>query len=195
MLSQRVAWFDRDENTSGSLISRLSTDPRQLQELFGVSGVFPLVSIFSVIGCIAISFSFGPKLAAVAFCAGTPFMFLGAFARIRYEIKFEAINAEVYAESSRYASEAIRAFRTVTSLTLEDFILKRYSDQVTMQRRRAMRKAWYATLMFAFADSFELCSMALTFWYEAFLPVSFRKSAHKILGTVANCLLHVNMTW
>ncbi|KAJ5965861.1 hypothetical protein N7481_012575 [Penicillium waksmanii] len=172
MITQRVAWFDRDENTAGALISRLSTDPKQLQELFGISGAFPLVSIFSVIGCIAISFSFGPKLAAVAFCAGTPFMFLGAFARIRYEMKFEAINAEVYAESSRFASEAIRAFRTVTSLTIEDFILKRYSEQVTTQRHRAMRKAWYATLMFAFADSFELCSMALTFWYGGQLLAS-----------------------
>lgn len=166
MLAQPVCWFDREENSSGTLTSRLSTDPRQLQELFGVSGIFPLISIVSMIGCIAIAFSFGAKLAAVAFCAGTPFMFLGAYSRIRYEMKFEAINAEVYAESSQFASEAIRAFRTITSLNMEKVILRRYSSLVAQQRHRAMRKAWYATLLFSFADSFELCSMALTFWYD-----------------------------
>ncbi|KAL5362551.1 P-loop containing nucleoside triphosphate hydrolase protein [Aspergillus floccosus] len=171
-ISLPISWFDREENSSGTLTSRLSTDPQQLQSLFGVSGTFPLISILSVIGCIAISFSFGAKLAAVAFCAGTPFMFLGAFARIRYEMKFEAINAAVYAESSQFASEAIRAFRTITSLNMEKAILRRYSTLVTQQRRRAMRKAWYATLLFAFADSFELCSMALTFWYGGRLLAS-----------------------
>ncbi|KAL2858513.1 P-loop containing nucleoside triphosphate hydrolase protein [Aspergillus pseudoustus] len=172
ILAQPISWFDREENSSGTLTSCLSTDPRQLQELFGVSGIFPLISIVSVIGCIAISFSFGAKLAAVAFCAGTPFVFLGAFARIRYEIKFEAINAEVYAESSKFASEAIRAFRTITSLNMEKAILQRYTSLVTQQRHRAMKKAWYATLLFAFADSFELCSMALTFWYGGHLLAS-----------------------
>ncbi|KAL2795328.1 P-loop containing nucleoside triphosphate hydrolase protein [Aspergillus keveii] len=172
ILAQPVSWFDREGNSSGTLTSCLSTDPRQLQELFGVSGIFPLISILSVIGCIAISFSFGAKLAAVAFCAGTPFVFLGAFARIRYEMKFEAINAEVYAESSKFASEAIRAFRTITSLNMEKAILRRYTSLVTQQRHRAMRKAWYATLLFAFADSFELCSMALTFWYGGHLLAS-----------------------
>ncbi|KAL4787136.1 P-loop containing nucleoside triphosphate hydrolase protein [Aspergillus varians] len=172
MLAQPVSWFDREENSSGTLTSRLATDPRQLQELFGVSGVFPLISIISVIGCLAISFSFGAKLAAVAICAGTPFMFLGAFARIRYEMKFEAINAEVYAESSQFASEAIRAFRTITSLNMEKVILSRYSGLVAQQRSRAMRKAWFATLLFSLADSFELCSMALTFWYGGQLLAS-----------------------
>lgn len=62
--------------------------------------------------------------------------------RIRYEIRFEGINAEVYAESSRFAAEAVRAFRTVTALTMEESIIRRYSDLLTRQRRKAVRKAW-----------------------------------------------------
>ncbi|THC91109.1 hypothetical protein EYZ11_009423 [Aspergillus tanneri] len=165
MLTKPVAWFDRDENASGSLISRLSTDPKQLQELFGINGIFPLVSIFNVIGCIAVSFAFGPKLAAVAFFAALPFLFLAAYSRIRYEIKFEELNAAVYEDSSRFATEAIRAFRTVSALTMEESIIRRYSDMLQLQRRKAMRKASYSTLVFAFSDSVELAVMALTFWY------------------------------
>ncbi|PLB46368.1 putative ABC multidrug transporter [Aspergillus steynii IBT 23096] len=172
MLAKPVSWYDSDENASGSLISRLSTDPKQLQELFGVNGVFPLVSIFNVIGCIAVSFTFGPKLAAVAFFAALPFLFMAAYSRIRYEMKFEELNAAVYEDSSRFATEAVRAFRTVSALTMEESIIKRYSDMLNVQRRKAMRKATYSTLIFAFSESVELAVMALTFWYGGQLLAS-----------------------
>ncbi|KAK9860240.1 hypothetical protein MYU51_010653 [Penicillium brevicompactum] len=169
---QSVSYFDREENASGSLVSRLSTDPRQVQELFGPNGVFPLISLFNVIGCVIISFIFGWKLAAVTFFAAMPFLFLAAFMRIRYEIMFESLNAEVYKDSSRFAAEAIRGFRTVTSLTMEDYIIEKYSNLLQQQRKKALRKAWYATLVFSFSDSVELCAMALTFWYGGQLLAS-----------------------
>lgn len=172
MLAKPISWYDRDENASGSLISRLSTDPKQLQELFGINGIFPLVSIFNVIGCVAVSFAFGPKLAAVAFFAALPFLFLAAYTRIRYEMKFEELNAAVYEDSSRFATEAVRAFRTVSALTMEESIIKRYSDMLNLQRRKAMRKAIYSTLVFSFSDSVELAVMALTFWYGGQLLAS-----------------------
>ncbi|KAJ5142531.1 uncharacterized protein N7515_001318 [Penicillium bovifimosum] len=172
IVRESVAYFDREENASGSLVSRLSTDPRQIQELFGPTGVFPLISVFNVIGCVIISFIFGWKLAAVTFFAAMPFLFLSAFMRIRYEVMFESLNAEVYKDSSQFAAEAIRGFRTVTSLTMEDHIITRYSDLLQQQREKALRKAWYATLVFSFSDSVELCAMALTFWYGGQLLAS-----------------------
>ncbi|KAF9237483.1 hypothetical protein DTO013E5_10125 [Penicillium roqueforti] len=172
LLSKPVSYYDREENSSGTLISRLSTDSKQLQEMFGPTGVFPLISIFNIVGCVAISFAFGWKLAAVTFFAAMPFLFFSAFMRIRYEIKFESLNAEVYADSSKFATEAVRAFRTVTALTMEDTILKRYSTLLKDQRQKATRKAWYATLVFAFSDSVELCAMALAFWYGGQLLAS-----------------------
>lgn len=172
LLSKPVSYYDREENSSGTLMSRLSTDSKQLQEMFGPTGVFPLISIFNIMGCVAISFAFGWKLAAVTFFAAMPFLFFSAFMRIRYEIKFESLNAEVYADSSKFATEAVRAFRTVTALTMEDTILERYSKLLKDQRQKATRKAWYATLIFAFSDSVELCAMALAFWYGGQLLAS-----------------------
>ncbi|KAE8135274.1 P-loop containing nucleoside triphosphate hydrolase protein [Aspergillus pseudotamarii] len=172
ILHKPVSYYDQEENSSGTLMGRLSTDPKQLQELFGVNGVFPLISIFSLMGCVAISFSFGWKLAAVAFFAALPFILLASYFRIQYEVQFEGMNAEVYAESSKFATEAIRAFRTVTSLTMEDTILQRYSNLLSQQRIRAIHKAWLATLVVALSDSIDLCAMALTFWYGGQLLAS-----------------------
>jgi len=164
MLQKPISYYDRDQNSSGSLVSRLSLDPKQLQDLFGTLGVFPIISVFNVIGCVAISFSFGWKLAAVTLFGAMPFILLAAFMRIRYETHFESMNAEVYADSSKFATEAIRAFRTVAALTMEGSIVSRYSNLLKKQRAKAFRKSWYATLIFAFSDSVELGAMALTFW-------------------------------
>ncbi|KAL5357214.1 P-loop containing nucleoside triphosphate hydrolase protein [Aspergillus floccosus] len=165
ILDNRIAFYDREENSPGTLISHLATDPKQLQELLGLNGAFPLVAIFNIVGCVAIAFSFGWKLALVAFFAAMPFLFFSAYMRIRYELEFEAMNAAVYADSSKFAVEAINAFRTVISLTMEDSIIERYAKLLEEQKRKAIRKAWYATLVYAFSDSVELASMALTFWY------------------------------
>ncbi|GKZ25588.1 hypothetical protein AbraCBS73388_001230 [Aspergillus brasiliensis] len=55
---------------------------------------------------------------------------------------------------------------------MEDVILDRYSNLLRDQQMKAFRKAWYATLVFAFSDSVELCAMALTFWYGGQLLAS-----------------------
>ncbi|PWY75371.1 putative ABC multidrug transporter [Aspergillus heteromorphus CBS 117.55] len=185
LLRKPVSYFDSDANSSGTLVSRLSMDPKQLQELFGPTGAFPLISIFNIAGCVAISFAFGWKLAAVAFFAAMPFLFFAAFMRIRYEIMFEAMNAEVYANSSKLVLESIRGFRTVTALTMEDQIIHKYSELLKDQRRKAIRKAWIGTLVYAFSDSVELCAMALTFWYGGQLLAS------REYGTVAFFVVYI----
>ncbi|OOF91973.1 hypothetical protein ASPCADRAFT_509887 [Aspergillus carbonarius ITEM 5010] len=172
ILSKPIPFHDMTENASGSLVSRLATDPKQVQDLIGVNGAFPIISTFSMLGCIIIAFIFGWKLSLVAVLAALPCTFLAAFMRIRYEMQFDAMNAGVYAESSQFAAEAIDAFRTVSALTMEDSILNRYSDLLHHQQNKAFRKAWYATLIFAFSDSIELCAMALTFWYGGQLLAS-----------------------
>ncbi|KAJ5369082.1 uncharacterized protein N7496_008842 [Penicillium cataractarum] len=172
ILKKPVPFYDMNENASGSLVSRLSTDPKQIQEMIGLNGIFPVISVFSMVGCISIAFAFGWKLSLVTVFAALPCVFLAAFMRIRYELEFEALNAEVYSGSSQFAAEAIHAFRTVSALTMEDSILNRYSTLLKQQQSKAFRKAWLATLVFAFSDSVELCAMALTFWYGGQLLAS-----------------------
>lgn len=188
ILQRPIAFYDREENASGSLVARLATDPRQLQELLGITGAFPLISIFNMIGSVLIAFSFGWKLALVAVFAAMPVIFSAAFLRIRWEMQFEAMNAEVYAGSSQFATEAIGALRTVTALTMEGFILDKYSTLLKQQREKAIRKAWYATVVFAFSDSISLCAMALTFWYE--LSRFFEFAIDKCCATQ-----QANITW
>lgn len=87
-----------------------------------------------------------------------------SFVRVQFELQFEKLNAEVFAESSQFAAEAFSAFRTVTALTLEDMICARYATLLQGHVDKAFKKARFTTLVFALSDSIALLCMALTFW-------------------------------
>ena len=160
-----MRFYDAKENSAGTLTARLSTDPTQLQELLGTHMALPLVAMFNISGSVAISFAFGWKLTLVTMFSALPLIFLAGFMRIRYELQFEKLNAAVFAESSQFASEAIGAFRTVTSLTLEDTITNRYSLLLRGHVKDAWIKARLSTFIFATSDTIDLLCMALCFWY------------------------------
>ncbi|PGH27600.1 hypothetical protein AJ80_00613 [Polytolypa hystricis UAMH7299] len=165
ILAKPVAFYERDGNSGGSLTSRLSNDTRQLQELLGPTMALPAISVFNILGCIAVAFSFGWKLTLVSIFSAYPLLILAMFIRVRYEVQFEKLNAAVFESSSQFASEAIAAIRTVTALTLEDTITARYDTLLRDHVRKAFLKARFAVLIFAAADSIELPCMALCFWY------------------------------
>lgn len=75
------------------------------------------------------------------------------------------MNQAVFAESSKFAAESIGAFRTVTSLTLEEMICTRYDILLQGHVKKAFQKSKYSTLVFAASDSIALPCMALAFWY------------------------------
>ncbi|RMZ82567.1 hypothetical protein DV738_g1474, partial [Chaetothyriales sp. CBS 135597] len=165
ILRQPISFFDGEGNDSGSLMARLSGDPKLLYEILGLNGAFALISISSLVGCVIISLCFGWKLSLVAIFAIMPVLMAASFLRVRHEANLEAINSKVFASSSQFATEAIGAFRTVTSLTMEDSIVRRYSSLLSDQVRKSRRKASYSMLVYALTDSVELAGVALAFWY------------------------------
>jgi ATP-binding cassette, subfamily B (MDR/TAP), member 1 len=75
--------------------------------------------------------------------------------------------APVFAETAQFGTEVITAFRTVTSLSIEDTITNRFDVLLGEHFQKAMKKARLLTTIFAFSDSAEMLSQALIFWYVA----------------------------
>ncbi|RYP09128.1 hypothetical protein DL765_008553 [Monosporascus sp. GIB2] len=172
LLYQETSFFDEEENSTGTLTARVGGDPKQLEELLGLNMSMVYTSIFTLIGGIAIAFSFGWKLALVATFVTLPIALVAGYFRFRYELEFEKMNAVVFAESSKFAAESIGAFRTVASLTLEDTIISRYRDLLGGHVTKALKKARWSTIIFALSDSVNLGCMALVFWYGSRLLAS-----------------------
>ncbi|KAH6634310.1 P-loop containing nucleoside triphosphate hydrolase protein [Chaetomium sp. MPI-SDFR-AT-0129] len=172
IIAQPAAYFDQDENSTGQLTARLSSDPQALKELLGINMMMLLIGIFSLAGALAISFAYGWKLALVALCVTVPLGILAGFFRVRYELQFNAMNDQVFQESSKFGAESIGAFRTVNALVMEDSISERYKRLLNGHVSSAYKKARFTTLVFAFADSVSLGCQALIFWYGGQLLLS-----------------------
>ncbi|KAK3310165.1 P-loop containing nucleoside triphosphate hydrolase protein [Chaetomium strumarium] len=165
LLFQPTSYFDKDDNATGQLTARLSSDPQALKELLGINMMMVLIGVFSLIGALAISFAYGWKLALVALCVTVPIGIVAGYFRVRYELQFNAMNEAVFQESSKFGAESIGAFRTVSALVMEQSICDRYQRLLDGHVTAAFRKARWTTLVFAFADSVSLACQALIFWY------------------------------
>ena len=165
ILDKPIPFFDEEENSSGTLTARVANDPTQLQQMLGMNMALVYTALLSLVGCILIGFVFGWKLTLLTTFVAMPITLTAGFFRVRYEIQFESMNQAVFAESSKFAAESIGAFRTVTSLTLEDMICSRYEVLLRGHVTAAFHKSKYSTLMFAASDSVQLLTMALAFWY------------------------------
>jgi ATP-binding cassette, subfamily B (MDR/TAP), member 1 len=165
MIRQPIPFFDGEENSSGSVMAKLNTNPKTLGEILGLNGSFPSISIFNVVSCIIISFYFGWKLTVVVLFSAMPILLICQFFKVRNEYYYDQMSAKVFAGSSSFATEAVGAIRTVSSLTMEDTIIEKYSNLLSEQVAKSARRATWAMLISAFCDSCELAAVALAFWY------------------------------
>ena len=165
VLKKPIPFFDEQENSMGALSARIAHDPAQLQQLLGINAASMLTCIVNVAGSIAIAFYFSWKLSVVVVFSSTPVMIAAGFFRVRYERKFEKKTWEVFSESSQFAVESMGAFRTVSSLTMEDFISQRYHTLLKKHIHNSFRNTLWSTLIFAFSDSTALLCMAFALWY------------------------------
>lgn len=165
MLCQRISFFDKDVNSHGTLSSRIASDAKSLEEVFGLNLGLALSGMFNVVGCIIISLIFSWKLGVVALCVTMPIMLSSGFWKYRHEVQFDQMNSSVFAESSQFATEAIGAIRTVSALTMEDTITERYSKLLADHVQAAHTKALWTSGLYGFVDSAGLGCQALIFWY------------------------------
>ena len=165
IMFQKASYFDEEDHSHGTLTSRLTDDPKQLEELMGGNMALVYVAIFSITGSVIIALVFAWKLALVSICVVLPVIISSSFWRMRYELQFDKMNNAVFAESSKFASESISAFRTVSSLTLEDTIAERFEKLCQSHVVSAYKKARWVSILFGFSDSSTMACQALIFWY------------------------------
>ncbi|KAM0250560.1 hypothetical protein ACHAQJ_008570 [Trichoderma viride] len=172
ILYQKTSFFDEEDHSHGTMTARAAGDPQRLEELMGANMASVYIAIFNLTGSIAIAFSFGWKLALVGTAVVMPILLASSYWRFKYEMQFEKMNNDVFSESSKFASESIGAFRTVTSLTLEDPISRRFETLCNGHVKTAFKKARWVSLLFGFADSCTLACQSLIFYYGSRLLAS-----------------------
>ncbi|RPA77067.1 ABC multidrug transporter [Ascobolus immersus RN42] len=164
-LHQPIPFFDAPNHSSGTLASQLDTDPTNIQEMMGTNFGMLLVALLAIIGIIIIALVFGWKLAIVIICSAFPLVITAGMVRMRFEHKLGRASEEIFKDSSQFIAEAVSAFRTVSSLTLEGKITTEYENLLKSHVRGALKNTASAMALLSFSESITLAAASLIFWY------------------------------
>ncbi|KAL8643870.1 MAG: hypothetical protein Q9226_008068 [Calogaya cf. arnoldii] len=168
-LKQDKEFFDRIENRSGSLVSRLATLPTQVKDLISANLLLMMIVIVNLTASCALALAYGWRLALVMIGGGLPPLLISAYIRIRLEQRLEGEIEERFYESASVATEAVTAIKTVASLTLETDVLDAYSTLLSNIAKTTTLSTLHTMFWAALAQSLEFLMIALGFWYGGHL--------------------------
>ena len=152
------------QNTTGSLMSVLSTSATQLAGLGGAVLSTILTAFATLAGGIILSFIIGWKLALV--CTATvPVVLTCGWLRLRVLSNMEVQTKAAYTESAAYAGEAIASIRTVAALCKEEHVLQSYQTIIDRTTDRNRKAIIYSSILYAASQSVVFLVAALGFWY------------------------------
>ncbi|KAI7832823.1 P-loop containing nucleoside triphosphate hydrolase protein [Gamsiella multidivaricata] len=163
IMSQEMGFFDREENTTGALASRLATDAYQMHEL--VSQIMKLA--FQVLVTVGLSlgyaFSRSWRLTLVIL-AVIPLLAASQFFAMQTLTGFSTKTKKAYEQSGRVASEAISNVRTVVALAKEETFESRYYDITKAPHSIALRRAYFGSVGYAMSQGVMFWTYAVGFY-------------------------------
>jgi ATP-binding cassette subfamily B (MDR/TAP) protein 1 len=154
-----------ESNSANVLVSRLATDPENVNSLAGSNIAVLTTVLVSLISTIALALAVGWKLALVVIFGGLPFIFGAGVIHERMENTFEEKAAKVFETSVSFAGECVGALRTVSALNMEPLVERQFAALLSRHCKSSATYAAVAMIWFALSESIELLCMALAFWY------------------------------
>lgn len=160
-------FFDRPENSSGALTSKLSSAPTSLQELMSANLGLMLNILVNIISTSVLAIVFGWRLGLTLVFGGLTIIVAAGYYRIRLDQKLEAATESQYTGSAGLATEAVTSIRTVSMLTLETSVMEQYSDILNGIVNKVIKNLVVTLIPYALSQSADFLVMALGFWYGA----------------------------
>ncbi|KAH8651066.1 multidrug resistance protein 1, 2, 3 [Xylariales sp. PMI_506] len=164
-LRQDLQFFDRPENTVGALISRLDSYPQAILEMMGFTVAIILMSVLNIVASSVLAIVVSWKLGLVGVLVGLPPMMLGGYLRVGIETKMEDYMGQRLSASASLASEAVMAIRTISSLTIENAMLRKYLHELDRAISQTTKPMFYMMAWFSLTQSVEYFVLALGFWW------------------------------
>ena len=164
ILRQDIAFFDKDENSTGHLTSSVSDWAQKINGLFGVTAGVIIQSIFTLIGGAIIGLCYGWRVSLVGI-ACMPLNILAGVVRLRVVVLKDVKVKKAHEKSSQMACEAAGAIRTVASLTREDDCCELYTEMLAEPLRESNRTAIWSNAYYSASQGLTFLVIGLVFWY------------------------------
>ncbi|KAI3793978.1 hypothetical protein L1987_36602 [Smallanthus sonchifolius] len=164
ILTFEIGWFDMDENSSGSICSRIGTDANVVRSLVGDRCSL----IIQTVSAVTLACTMGLVIAwrlALVMIAVQPIIIMCFYCKIVLLKNMSQKAMKSQDESSKLAAEAVSNLRTITAFSSQVRILKTFEGTQKAPMRESIRQAWYAGFGLGFSQSLMACTWALAFWY------------------------------
>ncbi|KAJ2887537.1 hypothetical protein IWW38_005116, partial [Coemansia aciculifera] len=163
MMRQDASFFDRKENGTGALTSRLATEAADVNRAISESIPAFIAGFASMIAGISIAFSFDWRLTLVI--VGTlPFLTLAFYFEGRSVYATTKAMKGAYEKASQEASETVSNIRTVASLTREHTFIQQFKDNSVDPYRHAIKNHYVGCIGYGFAQSTMFLVYCLAFF-------------------------------
>jgi ATP-binding cassette subfamily B (MDR/TAP) protein 1 len=163
-LRQDLQFFDRPDNNTGALASRVDSNPQSVFELMGFNVALIVIAVLNVAACSVLGIAHSWKLGLVVVFGGLPPLLGAGWLKIRLDMKMDHDSSKRSSVSASIASEAITAIRTVSSLAIEDRVLTRYTAELDRAVADTVKPLASVMICFALTQAIEYWFMALGFW-------------------------------
>ncbi|KAG0060248.1 Multidrug resistance protein 1, partial [Podila epicladia] len=158
-----MAFFDRPENSTGALTSRLATDSQQMFDMVSQT-ILTIISAISTVA-VGLGFSFAATWEmTLIILAAVPVIGFGQYLEIAALSGFGEKTRKAYERSGQVAGEAMANIRTVVSLAKEEKFESRYEEVTREPHKYAMNKAIYASFGFAISQAVAFWSYSIGFY-------------------------------
>ncbi|KAI9370033.1 P-loop containing nucleoside triphosphate hydrolase protein [Aspergillus egyptiacus] len=165
MLRQDIQFFDRSENTTGALVSQIDSHPQAILELMGFNIALVVVAVLNLASCSILAIAHSWKIGLVVVFGGLPPLVGAGVAKIRLDARLDRNTSKKYSASSSIASEAVNAIRTVSSLAIEETVLRRYTEELDTAVAASTKPMAWTMICFGLTQCIEYWFQALGFWY------------------------------
>ncbi|OMO75429.1 hypothetical protein COLO4_26122 [Corchorus olitorius] len=168
ILSNEVAWFDLDENNTGSLTAALAADATLVRSALADRLSTFVQNIALTVTAFVIAFTLSWRLSAVVI-ASFPLLIGASITEQLFLKGFGGNYSLAYSKATNVAREAIVNIRTVAAFGAEDKISIQFASELNKPNKQAFLRGHISGLGYGVSQLFAFCSYALGLWYASVL--------------------------
>ncbi|KAK1406623.1 hypothetical protein QVD17_42091 [Tagetes erecta] len=168
MLTNEVGWFDMEENSTGSLLSKLAADATLVRSALADRLSTIVQNISLTVTAFVISFVLSWRIALVI--VSTFPLLIGASITEQLFLKgFGGDYTTSYSRATSMAREAIANIRTVAAFGAEERVSNQFSNELNRPGKQARLRGHISGFGYGFSQLLAFCSYALGLWYASVL--------------------------
>ncbi|XP_010491749.1 PREDICTED: ABC transporter B family member 10 [Camelina sativa] len=168
ILRNEIGWFDKVDNTSSMLASRLESDAALLKTIVVDRSTILLENLGLVVTSFIISFILNWRLTLVVL-ATYPLIISGHISEKLFMQGYGGNLSKAYLKANMLAGESISNIRTVAAFCAEEKVLDLYSKELLEPSKRSFRRGQMAGILYGVSQFFIFSSYGLALWYGSIL--------------------------